>query len=100
MYLQRSPLGDGDLLAVELVVRDIDLGEEIARITLPADPSGEIVLDFDGSVALVNRLTPEGYRAVVVDVGAGTLGDFGLEGVVRFLRSELDIDGPVEVLRR
>ena len=100
VYLQRSPLGDGDLLEVELVVRDIDLGEEISRIPLPIDPSGEMVLDFDGSVALVNQLTPEGYRAIVVDVGAGTLGDFGLEGLVRFLRLELDIDGPVEVLRR
>ena len=38
--------------------------------------------------------------AVVVDVEDGTFGDFGLEGLVRFLRSELDIDGPVEVLRR
>ena len=99
-YLQRSPLAGSDSLGVELVVRDIDLGEEILRVPLPADLSSEVVLDFDGSVALVNHLTPGGYRAIVVDVGAGTFGDFGFEGLIRFLRIGLDIEPPIEVLGR
>ena len=93
-YLQRSAT------AVDLVVRDIDLGEEIARIALPPDLSSDVVLDFDGSIAIVNQLTPTGNHALVVDVEAGTVGDFGLEGIVRFLRASPQATGPVDVINR
>ena len=97
-YVQRS--GSGDTAVVDLVVRDIDLGEETMRIPLPPDLAEEVVLDFDGSVAVVSQSTAAGYRAIVVDVAAGTVGDFGLEGIVRFLRVSPQADQTVEILGR
>ncbi len=89
-----------DTTAVELVVRDIDLGEEISRISLPSALSRDVVVDFDGSIALVNHRVDGGYRALVVDVGSGSVGDFGLDGLVRFLRVRPEMDGLIQIIGR
>lgn len=97
-YVQRS--ADETSTGVELVVRDIDLGEEIQRIPLPPDLSRDVVVDFDGSTALINHRVDGDYQALVVDVGSGTVGNFGLAGLVRFLRVLPEMEGPIQIVGR
>ncbi|MBT8166124.1 MAG: hypothetical protein HKO82_02385 [Acidimicrobiia bacterium] len=82
---------------VDLVVYDVDLGEEIGRIGLPEGAAGASGLDFDASTVIVNPADRDG-RAIVVDTERATVGEFGLAGVVQFLRSEPGFDGPIELL--
>jgi hypothetical protein len=87
----------GSATTVDLVVYDLDLGEEIGRIALP-DPLGDVVsLDFDGATVIVNRVTANGAtRALVVDTATGTVGEFGVDGIVRSLREGPAFDGTIE----
>ncbi|MGI9649080.1 MAG: hypothetical protein ACR2OI_11220 [Acidimicrobiia bacterium] len=88
---------DGD--HPELVVLDLDLDEETRRIGLPGDLGEVLGLEFSGETVFVNRVNPAGeQRAVIVDVTESSLGEFGLEGYVRFLRQEADFEGPISIL--
>ncbi len=81
-----------------LVIYDLDLGEELERVELPGTLGEIIGLDFDGSTVIVNRTTPDGtHRALVVDATTGGVGEFGLTGHTRFLRVGPGFDGPIEV---
>jgi hypothetical protein len=82
---------------VDLVVYDLDLGEETERVRLP-EALGEVEgLDFDGTTVIVNRHTPEGARrALIVDTADATVGEFGLDGIVHFLREAPAFDGTIE----
>lgn len=91
-YLQ-APL-DG---ALELVVYDVDLGEEISRIELPAGAGDAFGLDFDGTTVIFNQSDRDG-RALLIDTARATVGEFGLSGIVSFLRAEPGFDGPVELV--
>jgi hypothetical protein len=90
-YLQAPPGG-----TTELVVYDVDLGEEIQRIELPADARRASGLDFYGTTVLVNPSDQEG-RAIIVDTERATVGEFGLPGIIRFLRTGPGFDGPIEL---
>ncbi len=83
----------------ELIVYDLDLAEEVKRISLP-EAVGEVEsLDFDGETVLVNRVAPDGTRrAVIVDAASGTVGEFGLAGRVQFLREGPGFEGPIKIL--
>ncbi|NNC92670.1 MAG: hypothetical protein HKN80_09275 [Acidimicrobiia bacterium] len=80
----------------DLVLYDLDLGEETGRIPLP-ETLGEVEsLDFDGTTVMVNRQAPEGaLRALVVDTVDETVGEFGVEGIVRFLREGPAFEGTI-----
>jgi hypothetical protein len=90
-YLQAGPDG-----GYELVILDLDLDEEVSRIGLPS-PLGEVTgVDFDGTTALVNRITSTGDAlALVVDTAAGSYGEFGLPGMLRFLRMGPAFEGSI-----
>jgi len=77
----------------ELVVRELDLNEELLRLPMAAALSEVTGLDFDGSTIIVNR---QGAPALVVDVASGVFGEFGLPGEVHFLRVGPAFDGQSE----
>jgi len=81
---------------IELVVYDVDLGEEVQRIELPAGADGASGLEFYGTTVLVNPSDTDG-RAIIVDTDRVTVGEFGLAGIVRFLRTGPGFDGPIEL---
>jgi hypothetical protein len=82
---------------VELVIYDVDLGEEIGRIGLPPTAADAAELDFLGTTVIVNPSDRDG-RSLIVDTDRESVGEFGLPGIVRFLRSEPGFDEPVELL--
>ena len=89
--------GSDDL--VDLVVLDLDLDEEVRRIELPSSVGEVIGLDYRDDTVLVNRVDPSGNdRALIVNVAASTIGEFGLTGQIQFLRETVDLDGPLEIL--
>ncbi len=89
-YLQDASGG-----TLELVVYDVDLGEEIRRIEIPAEAAGASGLDFDGTTVIINQPDRD-ERALIVDTERATVGEFGLAGIVRFLRAGPGFDGLVE----
>jgi hypothetical protein len=89
--------GSGDL--VELVVLDLDLDEEVRRILLPASLGEVTGLDYEDDTVLINRISPAGRtQALIVNVPASTVGEFGLTGHVQFLRQAPAFDGAVTIL--
>lgn len=82
----------------ELVVLDLELGDEITRIPLPGSLGEVIGLDFAESTVLINRVDPAGAeRALIIDVAGGTVGEFGLTGRVHFLREPPTYDGTLTI---
>lgn len=83
----------------ELVILDLDLDEEIRRITLPGSLGDVLGLEFSDETVIVNRVNGAGEeRALIVDTGASTVGEFGLEGYVRFLRQESVFEETISIL--
>lgn len=94
VYLESTVEGGRDL-----VVLDLDLDEEVTRIALPGQLGDVLGLEFLGETVLVNRVDAAGaQRALIVDTAESRLGEFGLEGYVRFLRQEADFEGPISIL--
>lgn len=87
--------GSGSFLAYlegeDLVVLDLDLDQELHRIDLHGARGTVTGLDFDGSTVIVNR---SNQPALIVDVDAGTFGEFGLDGFLQFLRVGPAFEGP------
>ncbi len=74
----------------DLVVHDLDLDQELQRITMPAGLGEVSGLEFDGATVIVNRRSAP---ALIVDVAGSAYGEFGLDGVVYFLRQGPGFDG-------
>ena len=88
-YVQAGPDGTMDVL-----VYDLDLGEEVRRIALP-ETVGEVEsLGFDGTTVIVNRAGAS--RALFVDIESAVVGEFGLDGFVRFLREGPAFEGQIK----
>lgn len=85
--------------AMELVVHDLDLDEEVRRISLPGSVGRVTGLDYAGTTVLVNRIDPDGVgRALIVDVSTSTVGEYGLTGRVQFLREPPGFESPITII--
>lgn len=93
-YLEPTEDGGHDL-----VVLDLDLNEELRRIALPGGLGDVLGLEFADATVLINRVDTAGeQRALIVDTNESRLGEFGMEGYVRFLSQEADFEGPISIL--